>query len=105
MAGREAEILVGAPSSVVQAPACPACNPSTITEFSPSPTVIMEVMKEADLAIPSWINNVRARGEDIFDGELEITECECEISCREESVNRREHDASRHQAWIMEQLA
>ena len=53
VARREAEILVGAPGGGVQAPACPVCNPSTITEFSPSPTVIKEVVKEADLAIPS----------------------------------------------------
>lgn len=105
VARREAEILVGAPGGVVQSPACPVCIPTTITEFSPSPTVIKEVVKEADLAVPSWMDNARARAEDIFERELKIAEREREISRREESVNRREHDASRRESWIMEQLA
>lgn len=105
VARREAEILVGAPGGVVQAPACPLCIPTTITEIAPAPTIIKEVVKEADLAIPSWMDNARARAEDIFDRELKIAEREREISRREESVNRREHDASRREAWIMEQLA
>lgn len=105
VARREAEILVGAPGGVVQPAACPICIPTTITEISPAPTVIKEVVKEADLAVPSWMDNARARAEDIFDRELKIAEREREISRREESVNRREHDASRREAWIMEQLA
>ena len=106
VARREAEILVGAPGGVVHQPAaCPMCIPTTITEISPAPTVIKEVVKEADLAVPSWMDNARARAEDIFDRELKIAEREREISRREESVNRREHDASRRESWIMEQLA
>jgi hypothetical protein len=105
VARREAEFLVGAPGGVVHSPACPVCIPTTITELTPAPTVIKEVVKEADLALPSWMDNARARAEDIFDRELKIAEREREISRREESVNRREHDASRREAWIMEQLA
>ena len=105
VARREAEILVGAPGGVVQSPACPLCVPTTITELSPAPTVVREVVKEADLAVPSWMDNARARAEDIFERELKIAEREREISRREESVNRREHDASRRESWIMEQLA
>ena len=105
VARREAEILIGAPGGVIQSPACPVCVPTTITEISPAPTVIKEVVKEADLAIPSWMDNARARAEDIFERELKIAEREREISRREESANRREHDASRREAWIMEQLA
>ena len=105
VARREAEILVGAPGGVVQAPSCPACIPTTVTEITAAPTVIKEVVKEADLAVPSWMDNARARAEDIFERELKIAEREREISRREESVNRREHDASRREAWIMEQLA
>jgi len=105
VARREAEILVGAPGGVVQSPSCPMCIPTTITEMTPAPTVIKEVVKEADLVVPSWMDNARARAEDIFDRELKIAEREREISRREESVNRREHDASRREAWIMEQLA
>ena len=105
VARREAEILVGAPGGVVQSPSCPVCIPTTITEMSPAPTIIKEVVKEADLAVPSWMDNARARAEDIFERELKIAEREREISRREESVNRREHDASRRESWIMEQLA
>lgn len=81
------------------------CIPTTIAEISPAPNVIKEVVKEADLVIPSWMDNARARAEDIFEHELKIAEREREISRREESVNRRERDASRREAWIMEQLA
>lgn len=105
VARREAEILIGAPGGVIQSPACPVCIPTTITEISPAPTIIKEVVKEADLAVPSWMDNARARAEDIFERELKIAEREREIGRREESVNRREHDASRREAWIMEQLA
>ena len=105
VARREAEILVGAPGGVVQSPSCPVCVATTVTEMTPAPTVIKEVVKEADLAVPSWMDNARARAEEIFDRELKIAEREREISRREESVNRREHDASRREAWIMEQLA
>ena len=105
VARREAEILIGAPGGVIQSPSCPVCIPTTITEISPAPTVIKEIVKEADLAVPSWMDNARARAEDIFERELKIAEREREISRREESVNRREHDASRRESWIMEQLA
>lgn len=105
VARREAEILVGAPGGVVQSSACPVCVATTVTEISPAPTVIKEVVKEADLAVPSWMDNARARAEEIFERELKIAEREREISRREESVNRREHDASRRESWIMEQLA
>ena len=105
VARREAEILVGAPGGVVQAPSCPACVPTTITEMTPAPTVIKEVVKEADLVVPNWMDNARARAEDIFERELKIAEREREISRREDQVNRREHDASRREGWIMEQLA
>ena len=105
VARREAEILVGAPGGVVQSAPCPICIPTTITEITPAPTVIKEIVKEADLAVPSWMDNARARAEDVFERELKIAEREREISRREDSVNRREHDASRREAWIMEQLA
>jgi hypothetical protein len=78
--------------------------PPPSPRFPPLPP-IKEVVKEADLAVPSWMDNARARAEDIFERELKIAEREREISRREESVNRREHGASRRESWIMEQLA
>ena len=42
---------------------------------------------------------------DILDRKLKIAEHEREISRHEETVNCRKHDASRHEGWIMEQLA
>ena len=76
----EAGILVGTPGSVVQSPACPVCIPTTVAEFSPSPMIIKEVVKEANLAVPSWVDNAHVRAEDIFKHELKIAEHEHETS-------------------------
>ena len=61
-----------------------------------------EVVKEADLVIPNWMGNARARAEDIFDRELKIAEREREINRCEDQVNQRKYDASRRESWIME---
>lgn len=110
VARREAEILAGAPGGVIAAAAataapCPVCPTVVVTEAPlPAHTVIKEVIKEAELAPPGWLDQARVRAEDILDRELKIAEREREISRREEAVNRREHDASRRENWIMEQL-
>jgi hypothetical protein len=97
VAQHEYEVALGARGNLPSGSPCPQCGSlCIITEFSPSPTAIKEVVKEADLAISSWMDNVHARAEDVFD---------CEISHHKDSVNRCEHDTSRHEAWITEQLA
>ncbi|KAI6022675.1 hypothetical protein EDC04DRAFT_2881022 [Pisolithus marmoratus] len=95
VARREAELLVGAPGGVLPTQ-CPPCTTQTIMDIPPVQTIIKEVVKEQELAPPGWWKEAGARADEVLDRELKVSE--------REAVNRREHDASRREAWIMEQL-
>ncbi|KAI6109796.1 hypothetical protein F5141DRAFT_1188729 [Pisolithus sp. B1] len=88
VAMREAE------GGVVPNQQCPPCAAQTIVDIPPAQTIIKEIVKEQELAPPGWWKEAGSRAEEVLDRELKVSE----------PVNRREHDASRREAWIMEQL-
>jgi len=68
---------------------------------APAQTIIEEIVKEDSLMPPGWTS---PQAEEILKHKLKIVEGGRDISKHEENVNHREHDASRHVPWIVEQL-
>ena len=107
VARHEAEILASAPGGVIgagplQPMSCPPCVAQATFKPPPVQTVIKEVIQEKELTILEGSN---VRFDDILDCELKIAKHKREISRHEETVNCHEHNASRREGWIMEQLA